>query len=91
MAPSRDNLLNRSSIDPVTFKAMADTFDEAWAAIKGDFADAPKQEVEAVRTALARTIIDVTTKGHADAAAIKRAALGAAGTFARPSDEHKMN
>src|SRR6185503_11059957 len=90
VATSRDDLLYRSSFDPATLKRMAETFDEAWASVESDFVRAPQQEVEALRTALAQAILEVTSEGYSDPAVIKRAAQGAIGSLARPSDTRKL-
>ena len=60
------------SFGPEALKAMGQAFDEAWAAIAGNFS---ADEVELARSRLAKAVLSVTCEDSVDAEVLQRGAI----------------
>lgn len=69
-------LIDCASYGPEELKVIEQAFDAAWAAIEGNFGDAPRTR-ENVRIRLAKAVLSVAVEGVRDPEALKGGALEA--------------
>ena len=67
-------LIDKASYGPETWAVISRAFDEAWAAIEGNFGNDPR-DIEKARLRLAYALLSVADEDNRDVEVLKRAAL----------------